>query len=367
VLTGARQVGKTSLVRRLFSAHSYVSLDLPSEAEQADHDPSAFLARHKRPLLIDEVQYAPGLFRHLKAAIDERRTENGQFILTGSQSFPLMRAVSESLAGRAAILELEGVTVREVLEVRPGSGWEPLLIRGGFPELHEKPKMDANAYLRSYVATYLERDVRALVNIGNLRDFERFLRACALRSGQLLNKAELARDVGISGPTASQWLSVLEASNQVFFLEPWFSNKTRSLVKTPKLYLTDSGLLCHLLGVHDFLQLSTSPLAGPVWETFVASEIRRTLKNSGRAGEIFFWRDRGTEVDFLLHRAGEFALYDAKWTEHPSNRDAANLHSVADQLKGRVTRKALLCRTRNAYPLDQDSMAWPITEIGDQL
>lgn len=368
VLTGARQVGKTSLVRRLFPAHAYVSLDLPSEAEQAERDPAALLARHPPPLVVDEVQYAPGLFRHLKSAVDARRAQSGQFILTGSQSFPLMQAVSESLAGRDTVIELEGLSLMELTAARPKSGWESMLVRGGLPELHEKPGMDADAYLRSYVATYLERDVRTVLNVGSLRDFERFLRACALRSAQLLNKAELARDVGVSPPTASQWLSVLEASNQVCLLEPWFSNRTRTLVKTPKLYLSDTGLLCHLLGIRAVSDLAGSPLAGAVWETFVCSELRRTLKNAGRAGELFFWRDRGREVDFLLHRAGRFELFESKWTEHPSQREADGLRVVASHLpRGSVRRTAVICRAANAYPLREAGEAWPISETGARL
>lgn len=368
VLTGARQVGKTSLVQRLFPKHRYVSLDLPSEAEQAERDPAAFLARHPPPLVVDEVQYAPGLFRHLKSAIDSSRMRSGQFILTGSQSFPLMASVAESLAGRAEVLELEGVSLQELRATDSNFEWEAALLRGGFPELHEKPRLDAAAYFRSYVATYLERDVRAVLSVGSLRDFERFLRVCALRSAQLLNKAELARDVGISPPTASQWLSVLEASHQVYLLEPWFSNRTRSLVKTPKLFLCDTGLLCHLLGIRAKEELLHSPLVGAVWETFVCSELRRALKNEGRVGELFYWRDRGREVDFLLHQGGRFQLLEAKWTEHPDPRETGGLKTVASQLpRGSVRRQAIICRAHHAHPLGEEAEAWSATDMAERI
>ena len=249
VVTGARQVGKTSLVRRLLPRHHYVSLDLPSEAAQAERDPAQFLQRHPPPLILDEVQYAPAVFRHLKSVVDARRSENGRFVLAGSQLFPLMSGVSESLAGRAEILHLEGLSYAEAAAARRALTPAEFAVRGGFPELHEKPDLDGPAFYRSYVTTYLERDLRTLLNVGSLRDFERFVRAGALRSAQLLNKAELARDVGVSPPTAAQWLSLLEASGQAVLLEPWFSNRTKSLVKTPKLYLADGGLLCALLGV----------------------------------------------------------------------------------------------------------------------
>lgn len=191
VLTGARQTGKTSLVKTLFPHHELVSLDLPSEAELAERDPRAFFARHPPPLVVDEIQYAPGLFRHVKAEVDAHRDQNGQFILTGSQKFPLMKSVSESLAGRADILELEPLSWREARRARPALGVEEFLLRGGFPELHAHPEIEADGYYRAYVATYLERDLRQALNVVQLRDYERFLRVCALRTGQLLNRADL--------------------------------------------------------------------------------------------------------------------------------------------------------------------------------
>ena len=249
VLTGARQTGKTSTFRRLFPNYAFVSLDLPTEAEQAEKEPGRFLQRHPPPVIIDEVQYAPGLFRHLKVAVDANRTRNGQFLLTGSQKFTLMKNVSESLAGRADIVELETLSFAEIREALPKTGIETAIVRGGFPELYANPEIDSAAFYNSYLATYLERDVRALTHVGSLRDFERFLRACALRSANLLNKADLARDVGIAPSTANQWLSMLEASGQAVLLEPWFSNRTKSIVKSPKLYIADTGLLCALLNI----------------------------------------------------------------------------------------------------------------------
>ena len=181
VLTGARQTGKTSVFRRLFPAHKFVSLDLPTEAEQAEREPDAFLARHPPPVIIDEVQYAPGLFRHLKVAVDKGRSRYGQYLLTGSQKFTLMKGVSESLAGRADLAELDTLSFAEIRGARPDTPLHRAIVRGGFPELHANPDIDAVAFYNSYLATYLERDVRSLANVGSLRDFERFLRACALR------------------------------------------------------------------------------------------------------------------------------------------------------------------------------------------
>ena len=275
VLTGPRQTGKTSLVRRLFADHAFVSLDLPSEAEQAEHDPSAFLRRYPPPVVVDEVQYAPGLFRHLKSVVDADRSACGRFILTGSQNFALMKSVSDSLAGRVDILALEPLSWAEVSHATPSSTIERYLVRGGFPELYEKPELDATTFHRSYLATYLERDLRLLLQVASLRDFERFVRACALRSAQLLNRADLARDVGISGSTAGGWLSALQASGIAVLLEPWFSNRTRSLVKSPKLYFADTGLTAFLCGLRSEGDLPGSPFAGPLWETLVFAELRR--------------------------------------------------------------------------------------------
>src|SRR5438094_6459770 len=205
------------------------------------------------------MQYAPRLFRHLKVVVDASRDRNGQFLLTGSQKFTLMKSVSESLAGRADIVELETLSLAEIQAALPKTTPEEAIGRGGFPELHANPDIDQVAFYNSYLATYLERDVRSLANVGSLRDFERFLRACALRSANLLNKADLARDVGISPSTAGLWLSSLEASGQIVLLEPWFSNKTKTLVKSPKLYIADTGLLCALLNIRSEQALLQSP------------------------------------------------------------------------------------------------------------
>ena len=215
VLTGARQTGKTTLLRTLFPDHNYVSLDLPSKAAEANHDPSSFLRKHPQPVIIDEVQYAPDLFRHLKVAIDENRDLNGQFILTGSQKFVLMKAISDSLAGRIGLAELDTLSSEELGEdlhrYVQDHGVPQTLARGFFPELWKNPNFPSEEFYSSYIATYLERDVRQILNVSSLRDFERFMRACAIRNGNVLNKSELAKDVGIHHKTANDWLCGLAA------------------------------------------------------------------------------------------------------------------------------------------------------------
>jgi predicted AAA+ superfamily ATPase len=364
VLTGARQTGKTSTFRHLFPGYDFVSLDLPTEAEQAEREPMAFLQRHPPPVIIDEVQYAPALFRHLKAEVDAKRAKHGQFLLTGSQKFALMKSVSESLAGRADIVELETLSYAEIRGALPAMELETAIVRGGFPELYANSDIDIAAFYNSYLATYLERDVRALANVGNLRDFERFLRACALRSANLLNKADLARDVGIAPSTANQWLSMLQASGQVVLLEPWFSNRTKSLVKSPKLYLADTGLLCALLNIRNLRDLLESPAVGAVWETFVFHQLRARERGEGRAHSLFFYRDRVREVDFVVDIGGRVELFEAKWTELPDLRDTANLEYVRNVVgKARVKSGAVVARPTNGFPFENGFRAIPVTEM----
>jgi len=364
VLTGARQTGKTSTLRRLFPAHAFVSLDLPTEAEQAEKEPNAFLARNRPPVIVDEVQYAPALFRHLKAAVDAERDAYGRFLLTGSQKFTLMRSITESLAGRADVIELETLSLAEMRAAVPAMPLETAIVRGGFPELHANPEIDAVAFYNSYLSTYLERDVRSLANVGSLRDFERFLRACALRSGNLLNKADLARDVGIAPSTAAQWLSVLQASGQVVLLEPWFSNRTKSIVKAPKLYLADTGLLCALLNVRSEAALRDSPAAGAIFETFVYAQLRHREHEAGRSGSVFFWRDRTREVDFVVDQGGRLELFEAKWTELPAAGDVVNLAYVRRVVGAeRVTAASVVCRAPHGFPLDGGFRALPPAEL----
>jgi predicted AAA+ superfamily ATPase len=241
----------------------------------------------------------------------------------------------------------------------------PVLARGSFPELWSRPEIAAGEFHRSYVSTYLERDLRSLQQVGNLQQFERFLRASALRSGQLLNRAELARNVGIAPSTAGLWLSVLERSGLVFLLEPWFGNAGKRLIRSPKLYWRDTGLLCWLIGIGSEAELARSPLVGAVWETFVVGEVQRQLELAAAAGKLHFWRDRSKEVDLVLERGGRFWLGDAKWTELPSSRDGRRLRQVADELPpGVVASTALICRTPHRFPLGDGLEALPLAELG---
>ena len=325
VLTGTRQAGKTSLMRRVFPALSFVSLELPSKAEQAEGDPDAFLARHPSPVVIDEVQYAPALIRHLHVAVQRDRDRKGALLLTGSVPPILLESVSESLAGRVSIIQLEPLSYAEAKAANPDLLVEEFLVRGGFPELCAKPEIEPCDFYRSYVPTYLERDLCQLLRVSSLRDFEGFLRAAALKTAQLLNRTDLARDVGISGSTAFAWISVLEASYQLVLLKPWFGDQARPLVKRPKLYLQDPGLASFLCGLHSAADLRSSPFVGALWETLVCAEIRLAQLNRHGRWDLNFWHDGVRKADFLLHREDKFDLADAKWTQHPQSQDAARL------------------------------------------
>ena len=283
----------------------------------ASRNPKEFFDHYGPPVLVDEVQYAPELFRHVKVVIDQHRHTMGQFILTGSQKFPLMQSVADSLAGRCAIVELETLSAGELAAA--GMVLDTYhqhvhgLTRGLFPELWRDPTISSDAFYQAYLATYIERDVRQLLNVGSLRDFERFLRACAVRTGQLLNKSDISRDVGVSQPTIGEWLSVLQASNQVALLEPFFANVGKRLVKSPKLYFLEPGLLCFMLGVGPD-NFTSSPFAGAIWESFVFAELRKYQQLYQPRASVFFYRDQqNREVDFVWSRAGHLVLMEARW------------------------------------------------------
>lgn len=361
VVTGARQAGKTTLLRHTFPDHTYVSLDLPSTAELAERDPEQFLRSHPQPVIVDEVQYAPALFRHLKRAIDADRHATGQFLLTGSQNFQLMVGITDSLAGRIAVLELENLSTRELAGQIDTNRHEDLLsviVRGQFPELWRVADLPAREYYRSYLATYLERDVRQIMNITSLRDFERFIRILASRSGGILNKSDIARDIGVSAKTIGEWLSVLATSGQIAVLKPWFVNLGKRIVKTPKVYFRDTGLLCFLLNLTPDT-LVNSPFLGAVWETLLYAELRKRAELSEHPSGLWYYRDqRSREIDFVVESAGRLNLIEAKWHEHPTAADARWINAVDRDIRATTGP----WRPGNHYVVGRPADPFPITE-----
>ncbi len=319
-LTGPRQSGKTTLCRASFPGHRYVTLEAPDQRQFAVEDPRAFLAQFPDGAILDEVQRAPDILSYLQGAIDDD-PRPGRWILSGSQNLALLASVSQSLAGRTEAHHLLPLTHGEVASFdRPPMSLGEALFTGGYPRIFDWDLEPAD-WLRSYVATYLERDVRAVGNVGDLALFQRFVELCAGRTGQLLNYSTLAGDCGISQPTAKAWLSVLEASFIVFRLPAFHANLRKRLVKMPKLYFYDTGLACWLLGIREFSQLFSHPLRGSIFETWVVSETLKHRTNRGLMGGLAFYRDRnGAEVDLVLDRTTSVALVEAKSAATPSSR-----------------------------------------------
>ncbi|WP_295392112.1 ATP-binding protein [uncultured Thiodictyon sp.] len=299
-ITGPRQSGKTTLARSLRAGRAYVSLEEPDQREAALVDPRGFLARFPDGAVIDEAQRAPELMSYLQGLVDARQ-RMGDFVLTGSQQFGLMSRITQSLAGRVGRIELLPFSLPELAEagLLPGD-LDTFLWRGGYPPLYDRP-LAPDDWFPSYIATYLERDVRQLLAVRDLALFQRFVRLCAARTGQLLNLSALANDCGISHTTVRDWLSVLEASYLVMLLPPYFRNFGKRLVKTPKLYFLDTGLAAALLGIKDAAALNLHPQRGALFETLVVGEFVKQRFNAGRPAGLWFWRDNtGNEVDLLL-------------------------------------------------------------------
>ncbi|MEM7587220.1 MAG: ATP-binding protein, partial [Acidobacteriota bacterium] len=311
-VTGPRQSGKTTLVRAMFDDRPYVSLEDLDEAELATQDPRAFLRRFPDGAVLDEVQRAPQLFSYLQTWVDDDG-RMGRFILTGSQQFDLMSKITQSLAGRVALVPLLPFTLGELAATeRAPESLEALLFRGLYPPIHDRP-LDPSIWFGNYVRTYLERDVRQMVNVRDLSAFQRFLRLCAGRTGQLLNLSSLGNDCGINHNTAKSWLSVLEASYIIHLLQPHFQNFNKRLTKTPKLYFYDTGLAAWLLGIQNAGQLETHPLRGELFETWVISELIKARFNRALTSNLTFWRSRGgLEVDALIDRGNVLVPVEIK-------------------------------------------------------
>jgi predicted AAA+ superfamily ATPase len=368
VLTGPRQAGKTALVRYVFPEADYVSLDVPSLAAQAEQNPEAFLRGKSSPLVIDEIQYAPSIFRTLKIMIDQDRRP-GRYLLTGSQNFLLMQGVSESLAGRCGVMNLLNLSTAELLGGTGTFDEEDYLFRGGYPELYSRPEIDSHFWYGSYLSTYLERDVRNILNIGSLRDFDRFLRAVASRTGQILSYSDLARDVGIAPNTARKWISVLQVSGQVFLLEPYFRNVGKRLVKSPKLYMCDTGLAVFLMGFESWQGVARHPVAGALWETHVIMQAVRHFLAQGRIAPLWYWRTaQGEEVDLLVERDGRFIAVECKYLE---TTDTSNLKGIKSLVRSygeeSLIGAYIATRTAHPYPLAANVQAVPGSRIDQVL
>lgn len=352
-VTGPRQSGKTTLVRAVFGDYSYVSLEAPDQRNFALEDPVGFLAQFDGPVILDEAQRVPDLFSYIQGLVDEHRDWTGRFILTGSQNFLLLANISQSLAGRCAVLHLLPFSLAELMgrkpvaletigksaprrPIAPGTGLLETLYTGFYPRIHDK-QLAPRDWLGSYYQTYIERDVRNVLNVGDIETFSRFVRLCAGRCGQLVNLSGLASDCGVSHATARRWLSVLEAGFIITLLRPHFRNFGKRLIKSPKLYFLDTGLLCNLLQIHAPEELFQRAERGAVFESFVVAELYKNYLHRGEQPRLYFWRDAaGHEIDVIIEKgdglipveiksaqtvASDFLDNLAYWRDLPGNEE----------------------------------------------
>lgn len=324
-ITGPRQSGKTTLLKILFSEYTYVSLENPDNRAFAAEDPNGFLRLYKGKVILDEVQHVPELFSYLQTIVDDSGMM-GQYILSGSQNFHLMKHITQSLAGRVALFRLLPLDTEEMVEadILPDN-YAQACISGGYPAIYHRGISPTNFYT-NYVQTYVEKDVTQLINIRDMNGFRTFLKLCATRAGQLLNLNALANECNISQPTAKAWLSILESSYIVFLLYPYHENFSKRLVKTPKLFFYDTGLLTHLLDIREPEELLLNRLKGNVFENFVVANFQKINEHRYRHLHYYFWQDHnGLEIDLLLKSAQEFDIYEIKSTQTLSSELFKNL------------------------------------------
>lgn len=386
LVTGPRQVGKTTFVQHACAANrTYLTLDDPALRSLAKEDPALFLQRFRPPMLVDEFQYAPELLPHIKMEVDRRR-KPGLFWLTGSQHFQAMKGVSESMAGRVGIVNLLGFSRREMIgksqdaepflpdpmkisrrlaEERPVSLRDlyRIIWRGAYPSIALNDEIERDLFFSSYIQTYLQRDVRDLARVGDETAFLRFLRAAAARTGQLLNMADLARDADVAPNTAKSWLSILQGSGVVFLLQPWHSNITKRMVKTPKLYFLDTGLCAYLTEWSSPETLEAGAMSGAVLETWVVVEILKSYLHAGRQAPLYYYRDKDKlEIDLLIFRDGTVYPLEIKKTANPTKRDVRSLGAI-DKLGQTIGTGGIICLCQTNLPLTDSYQSIPVAAL----
>jgi predicted AAA+ superfamily ATPase len=382
VLVGPRQSGKTTLLKHLFAdQYPIVSLEPPDVRIAAQNDPRGFLNLYPPPMVFDEIQYAPVLLPYIKEEVDAQREHPGQYILTGSQNLLLMQQVTESLAGRSAMLRLLPMSRWEInhhpqrtlpwekgkAPVLPAQSiqelWESIL-RGSYPEIVSSPERDARLWQASYVQTYLERDIRNLRNIGDLTLFQTFLRALAARSGQILNLSDLSREIGVSVNTAKSWISILEASFQIFILRPYFANIGKRLVKSPKVYFTDTGLLCYLVGLRDTEHAASGPMGGAIFENLVVAELFKIYIHRGEEPALYYWRTAaGSEVDMVIETQDLLLPMEIKLSETPRPEMAKEIVNFQKDIHGKAGQGYIIHPGSIILPLGKGVVTLPLSNL----
>lgn len=385
LISGPRQVGKTTVLKNIENdSRTYVTLDNPMLRALAQDEPEIFLQRFKRPILIDEIQYAPQLFPYIKMEVDENK-KPGDFWLTGSQQFHLMKNVSESLAGRVAILRLQGLSDFEVSknpQIEPFTPEYNYLLnlsnimkhqklpqiyekiwQGSFPLLLINKNTDRNTFYDSYIQTYLQRDVRDLTKVGDEKAFVKFLRAAAARTGQLVNYVDLARDADISANTAKAWLSILETSGLIYLLEPYYNNRTKRLVKTPKLYFMDTGLCSYLTQWPTPESLEAGAMSGNILETYIMCELLKSYWHNGKQPPFYFYRDKDQkEIDLLIEQGDKIYPIEFKKTSNPDKKAVSNFKAL-EKLDLTIDSGAIICLISDFIPMNKDVNIVPVWSV----
>ncbi len=364
LVTGPRRAGKTTLLKKLFPEASYHLLEDPDSIARVKADPRSFVEEIKPPCILDEIQNVPELFNYLRTRMDENPHRYGQWYFTGSQDAPLMKGVSESMAGRVAVFNLLPLSSKESGKVS--------IIHGGFPEVLAKPEA-ASIWFRSYIQTYLERDVRTISNIKDLTIFRRFLSILASRCGTVLNKTDLAAPLGVSIPTLTEWINILEITGQIIVVPPFFENFGKRLIKSPKIYFTDSGLVSYLLGVETDSALRKSTFLGQIFEGFVASEIVKHQINNGERRQLYYFRDQqGLEVDFIVPTgSAKLSVLEAKAVRSVTPHMGTSLNKLARAISRYKVEKCVVHLNppkgakKEFYSLSPGIKTIPVSEIGE--
>lgn len=380
LITGPRQVGKTTMLEKLSDAkRKYVSLDFPIAREMAKTDPELFLQRYAPPVTIDEIQYAPELLPFIKIYVDTHKRK-GDFWLTGSQMFHMMKNVSESLAGRVAVIFMQGLSNSEIAEVigapfmvdpkdlmsrlnnYPKQELKDVyerIFKGSMPEAYSGA-FDRELYYNSYVNTYLQRDIKDLTQVGDELAFFRFMTSCAARTSQMVNYADMAKDVGISAPTAKQWLSILVSSGIVTLVEPYFNNSLKRIIKSPNLYFFDTGLCAFLTRWDNAQTLEVSAMSGAFFETYVVSEIIKSYYNAGKRPPIFYYRDTDNkEIDLIIEQNNTLYPIEIKKSANPG-KDAVKHFGILEKTGKQVGSGSVICLTSDLLPIDKKNWFVPV-------
>ena len=381
LVTGARQVGKSTLLKHCDPERNYVTLDDYRAREMALNDPELFLQRYKAPLIIDEIQYAPSILSYIKIAVDNS-DKKGQYWLTGSQQFHMMKNVTESLAGRVAIVDLKGLSLKEldgleqapfipvddnIENMRKSSKYHDLtdiyerIWRGSYPEVNTNTDTDWETFYKSYLRTYIERDIKDLNAVKNEMDFIKFLKVLAARTGQMLDYTDISKEVGVSSPTIKSWVSILVSSNIVYLLQPYFSNINKRIVKTPKIYFMDTGFCSYLTNWDNSQVLESGAMSGAIFETYVVSEIIKSYAHNIKEPNIYYYRDKDKrEIDVIIERNGKLYPIEIKKSSNPDKSAIKNFSVISEDNLGNG---AVVCLAKEDYPITKNINAIPISYI----